>query len=236
MRDGVVRADGGPALEGRPETAAVQDDPLARRLLQRAQGAIQKWPEGFPGFQARVRCGDGTRELAGEVRVFTGGAVESTLPADPLAVWAEATLGTLARASTPCFFKDGAGRFPITFDPDDAHPRGRRVRVHAGDGSLWAYRVDARGRLRLEDRGQGRWRRVIAYDEYVRTCPGRSLPTRLRTVTWDVRADTVREIADVEDAVCRRDHVWLPVRRRAVVDRGPARLVLWLALDGHAWL
>src|SRR5262245_35253554 len=32
------------------------EDRLARCLLRRAQGAFQKWPEGFGGFRASVRC------------------------------------------------------------------------------------------------------------------------------------------------------------------------------------
>ena len=31
-----------------------QDDALARRFLQRAQGGFQKWPEGFAGFRAQI--------------------------------------------------------------------------------------------------------------------------------------------------------------------------------------
>lgn len=226
----------GEVVEGRPGTTPVRDDPLARRLLQRAQGALQKWPEGLRGFEARVRCRDEARDIVGEVRVFAGGVVESTLPAGALRAWAEAALRSLARARTPCFFKDGDGRFPITLDPDDGHPRGRCVRVHAGEGTVRAYRIDGKGRLRLEERVGGGWRRVVAYDDFVRTCPGRSLPTRLRIFTWDARADTLLDTADIEDAVCRRDHVWLPARRRAVLTRGPVRRALRLALDGHTLL
>lgn len=47
---------GAPVVDRRGLGATrAQDDPLARRLRQRAQGAMQKWPEGFRGFQARVR-------------------------------------------------------------------------------------------------------------------------------------------------------------------------------------
>ena len=45
------------------------DDVLARSLLQRAQGATQKWPEGFRGFRARVRCRALGREAVGVVTV-----------------------------------------------------------------------------------------------------------------------------------------------------------------------
>ncbi len=235
MSPGRVRADGAPLVGGRP-AAPVVDEADARRLLQRALGALQKWPEGFRGFQARVRCGDGAREVVGEVRVFVGGAVESTLPRDPLGTWTEAGLQAVARACTPSFFKDGAGRFPITLDADDGHPRGRRVRVHPADGRLWAYRIDDRSRIRLEERSDGVRRQVTVFDDFTRACPGRWLPTRWRTFTWDGRTDTLLDAVESEDAVGRRDHVWLPLRRRAV-SLGQGRCqVRWLELDGHAWL
>jgi hypothetical protein len=234
----VVTADGGRVAASPPATGAAwaEDDALARRLLQRAQGALQKWPEGFRGFQARLRCRDEAGEIRGEARVFAGGRVESTLPSGTLGAWAEATLRSLAQARTPCFFKDGDGRFPITLGPNDGHPRGRCVRVHAGGGSVRAYRIDAKGRLRLEECEEGGRRQVMTYDDFVRTCPGRSLPTRIRIFTWDVLADTLVDAADIEDAACRRDHVWLPTRRRAVLTRGLGRRALGLELDGHTLL
>jgi hypothetical protein len=234
----VTPTGGAPAVDRRGLGATpVADDPLARRLLQRAQGAMQKWPEGFRGFQARLRCRDEAGAIGGEARVFAGGRVESTLPPGPLTTWAEASLRSLARARTPGFFKDGDGRFPITLDPDDAHPRGRRVRVHADDPGARAYRIDAKGRLGLEERHEsGRRWVVVTYDEFVRTCPGRYLPARLRIFTWDLAADTLVESADIEDATCRVDHVWLPARRRAVLARGLARRALVLELDGHTLL
>ena len=45
------------------------DDPGARMLLQRAQGALQKWPEGFTGFRARVTVGEEGHECSGGVIV-----------------------------------------------------------------------------------------------------------------------------------------------------------------------
>ena len=36
--------------------AATTPESVARMLLQRAQGFLQKWPEGFRGYRARVRC------------------------------------------------------------------------------------------------------------------------------------------------------------------------------------
>ena len=42
-----------------------QDDALARRLLQRAQGAFQKWPEGFAGFRAQIQCRTSGQDASG---------------------------------------------------------------------------------------------------------------------------------------------------------------------------
>jgi hypothetical protein len=50
----------------------VRDDARARCLLERAQGTLQKWPEGFIGFAATIRCRDGGHQAEGDVHVFTG--------------------------------------------------------------------------------------------------------------------------------------------------------------------
>ena len=44
--------------------APTTHDRDARRLLQCAQGAFQKWPEGCAGFSATIRCTDGDTTVA----------------------------------------------------------------------------------------------------------------------------------------------------------------------------
>lgn len=212
------------------------DDPHARRLLQCALGAFQKWPEGFVGFSAVVRCQEGDREIAGDVRVFAGGRVEMSLPDLTLRARAETALLAIAQARTPCFFKDGDGRFPISFEPDDGHPLGRRVRVHLGGGAWRAYRIDAKGRVRQQEEAEPGRRATATYDELVRTSPGRVLPTCTRIFDWDVASGTPRDATEIHDAYCCIDHVVLPARRQTIRMHGVVSPVLTLELGHHVLL
>lgn len=214
----------------------VWDDVLARELLQRAQGAFQKWPEGFVGFSATIRCREGDYEIAGDVHVFIGGDVEVNLSHPELRTWAESALRAISNACTPRFFKDGDGRFPITFEPEDGESVGRRVRVHLGGGSWRAYRIDPKGRLRQQEDAGATRRATATYDGFVRTCPGRVVPTRIHVFDWDAINQTPVERADIEDGYRCLNHVWLPTRRRATLANGVSRHVVALELERHVLL
>lgn len=231
----VAKEDLSQPTEAVPEQPA-HDDALARRLLQCAQGMFEKWPEGFVGFSATIRCRDDDREIAGDVRVFTGGRVEISLAPAGLRSWTEALLRAIAYARTPRFFKDVDGRYPISFEPDDGHPVGRRVRVHLGRGAWRAYRIDPKGRIRELETANPVRRTTAAYEELVRTSPGRIVPTRMRVIDWDVATQTPLEAAEVEDTFCRVDHVVLPARRRTTVIHGVASWRLTIELEHHALL
>jgi hypothetical protein len=79
-------------------------------------------------------------------------------------------------------------------------------------------------------------RATATYDGFVRTCPGRILPTRTRIVEWDVMAQTLIETAEIEDAYERQHHVWLPARRHTTIGNATARRELVLELTGHVLL
>jgi hypothetical protein len=216
--------------------SSTDDDLHARRLVQCAQGMFQKWPEGFAGFSAAIACSEGQDRVDGEVRVFTDGRVEARLGHGRLSAWAKASLRAISMARTPRFFKDGDGRFPITFQPEDEHPLGRGVRVHLG-GTAWrTYRIDAKGRIRQQENAEPTKRVTATYDAFGRTCPGRVLPSRIQILDWDVARQTLIETAEIEDAYESRDHVWLPVCRRTAMAHGPDRREVVLELSGHVLL
>lgn len=192
----------GAALESPPA-----DDVEARRLLQGARGAFQKWPEGFAGFSTSIRCHVGAGAIGGRVSIFTRGRIELDLRCDDgLAAWLTRALGAIARARTPRFFKDGDGRLPITFEPD-RHPLGRGVRVHLDRRCSRVYRIDSKGRVRQQDYARPAPRATVTYAELMRACPGRLLPTRVQMLEWDVTAQAVVGIADIEDTYERYQHV-----------------------------
>lgn len=219
-----------------PTIVACAIDLEARTLLQRAQGMLQKWPEGFGGFSAAIRCRDGECEVVGDVGVFTGGRVEVSLPHSALSAWAQGALSAISLARTPRFFKDGDGRFPIAFESHDGHPLGPRVLVDLGDGAYRAYRIDPKGRIQQQENAEPTKRVTATNDGFVRTCPGRTLPTRIRVLEWDVTREAALETADIEDAYDRQAHVWVPVCRRTTVTSGPMRRELCLELSRHVLL
>jgi len=106
-----------------------QDDALARRLLQRAQGAFQKWPEGFTGCRAQLQCQTSGQKAFSGVQILPGQRVEVYLPDAGLRRLAQTILACLVDGRTPHFFKNGDGRYPITFAAEPGHPQGRRTSV-----------------------------------------------------------------------------------------------------------
>src|SRR5262245_40980068 len=91
------------------------DDPVARCLLRRAQGALQKWPEGFRGFRASVRCEESDGVVVGRVTVMALGQVEVACDDPALRAQLHDMLRTIALERTPRFFDHGDGRFPVSF-------------------------------------------------------------------------------------------------------------------------
>jgi hypothetical protein len=200
-------------------------------------GAFQKWPEEFGGFSAAIRCRDDRHAVDGEVRVFPGGRVVLDIGChDALTAWVEGALGAISWARTPQFFKDGDGRFPITFEPDDGHPFGRGVRVHRRDHAWRTYRIDFKGRIRQLDDAAPASLATATYDDFIRTCPGRTLPGRTRLLQRDIVTDAVLETAEIQDVNERQRHVWLPVGRRAVVADVAGHRDFAFTLSGHRLL
>src|SRR5262245_31478527 len=87
-----------PAAPARPFAA---DDPSARALLCRAQGAFQKWPEGFHGFRASVRCQTSDGTVIGRVALAPPDRVEVECPDHRLRTWLDDMLRTFAAQRTP---------------------------------------------------------------------------------------------------------------------------------------
>jgi hypothetical protein len=106
---------------------SLQDDALARRLLQRAQGAFQKWPEGFTDCRAQLQCQTSGQKASNWVQVLPRQRVEVYLPDAGLRRLVQTMLACLVDERTPRFFKDGDGRYPITFAAEPGHPQGGRT-------------------------------------------------------------------------------------------------------------
>jgi hypothetical protein len=214
----------------------LQDHLLARSLLQRAQGALQKWPEGFAGFSAHLHCWTSTREVRGWLQLGLGRQLKVCLPDVELRGFVQTTLERLVDERTPRFFKDGDGRFLLTLDAAPDQSQGTRIQVHHPHGKRVIYGLDGTGRLRSVEREAAGLRSVMVFEEYVRTTPGRVLPTRLTTLWFDVASGTHLGSELVSDTHLRLAHVWLPASRHIVRTGLNDTQVLRLEFNGHTLL
>jgi len=223
-----------------PTVPSLLEDGAARILLQRAQGAIQKWPEGFPGFRSRLVVTLDGRERAGSALVGPRGEVEVTIADEAARDWAKAVLVEIVVERVPRFFKDGDGRFPIAFETspaaaDGAAP-GTCLVVHRGAHGLSPirYRIDERARLRECERVERGERRVETYESFCRATPGRVLPARRSTVVYDIEGLVRTEL--VEDTHLRLSHTWLPATRWMQISRLDTTAVREARFDAHTLL
>ena len=214
----------------------LQDTLRARSLLQRAQGALQKWPEGFAGFRAHLYCWTATREVRGWLRLVPGRRLEVCLPDVELRHYVQTSLERLANERTPRFFKDGDGRFLLTLDTTSNPHQGPRIQVHHHQDKRVVYGLDSTGLLRFVEREVAGLRSVTVFEEYVRTAPGRVLPIRLSTAWFDVTNGTHLGSELVSDTHRRVDHVWLPASRHIVRTGRSGMQALRLELDDHMLL
>jgi hypothetical protein len=190
-----------------PQVSATAES-VARVLLQRAQGFLQKWPEGFRGYSARVRCDAAGGVTEGAVVVACGWEPVVELESSPARALVQARLQELIEERTPRFFKDGDGQFAVYPEPDlEGEPW---IRVERPGGAT-RYRLDARGRIGVIERTEHQRQSVTVIEEYARATPGRVLPARRRTNTRDLRTGACLGRGRLLESHCRVDHVWLPV-------------------------
>ena len=208
-------------------------DPTARCLLRRAQGAFQKWPEGFAGFRASVTCETPRGMVSGQVTVAPPDRVDVTCDDLDLRTCLRDMLWSITVDRTPRFFDEGDGRFPISFGdgPDDL--LGRPVDVHARLGQL-RYWIDSRARIRQVERIARGLRVLTAFEAFTRATPGRILPAQTTTCTWDLASGALLSSESIHDSHRRIQHVWLPSARRITASPGGAPVVI--LLDEHALL
>lgn len=208
-------------------------DPAARCLLRRAQGAFQKWPEGFAGFRASVACETPRGIVNGQVTVAPPDRVDVTCDDLDLRTCLRDMLWSITVDRTPRFFDEGDGRFPISFGDGHDDALGRPVNVLARLGEC-RYWIDGSARIRQVERIARGLRVVTTFEAFTRATPGRILPAQTTTRTWDAASGALLSSESVHDGHRRIEHVWLPSTRRISGNPGGAPLVI--SLDEHKLL
>jgi len=123
----------------------VQDDPVARQLLQEAHAQLYKWPATFAGYQAVLTVQEEERLWQGEATVRSQQAAMVQVDGDDnLRAWLQESLTTQAMHFTDIPFEEGDGRYVLTVEPQEIgtrlHPRGVRITLHGGRLASW-YRI-----------------------------------------------------------------------------------------------
>ena len=208
-------------------------DPTARCLLRKAQGAFQKWPEGFAGFRASVSCETSRGLVSCHITVSPPGRVDVACDDPDLQTCLRDMLCGIAVDRTPRFFDEGDGRFPISFGDDRDHALGRSVNVHARLGQL-RYWIDGSARIRQVERIARGVRVLTTFETFTRATPGRILPAQTTTRAWDLASGALLRSECVHDSHRRIDHVWLPSARR--ISGRPDETPILISLDGHELL
>ena len=208
-------------------------DPAARCLLRQAQGAFQKWPEGFAGFHASVVCETPRGMVAGQVTVAPPTRVDVTCDDPDLRSCLRDMLWGITVDRTPRFFDEGDGRFPISFGDGRDDVLGRPVSVHARLGQV-RYWIDGSARIRQVERIARGLRVLMTFEAFTRATPGRILPAQATTSTWDIASGALLSSESVHDSHRRIEHVWLPSTRRISETRGGPPVVI--SFDKHELL
>jgi uncharacterized protein DUF3386 len=210
---------------------AVQDDPQARELLQRAFERTSRWSANFSGFSAALMANDNGVEHYGTVQVTMPRSVEVTLAETNLQQWAEQQLAMLAGHRAYRAFDQSDGKYTLTLGPQESHPLGRLIAIH-GDGMNSRYRVKD-DRICQIQRAMERVKFMINIEDSMSTSDGKVLTTRFTVYYFSPSTGQLTQVESFTDDYTEVRGVVLPKSRRVTfAEHGEAR-VRELILSDH---
>jgi hypothetical protein len=213
------------------QAVALQDDPQARELLQRAFERTSRWGADFSGFRAALTANDNGIEHRGTVQVTMPRSVEVTLAEASLQQWAQQQLAMLAGHRAYRAFDQSDGKYILTLGPEEAHPLGRLIAIH-GDGMISRYRVKD-DRICQIQRSMERVKFTINIENSTTTADGKVLTTRFTVYYFSPSTGQLTQVESFADDYIEVGGVVLPkLRRVTFADHGEAR-VRELILSDH---
>jgi hypothetical protein len=213
------------------QAVALQDDPQARELLQRAFERTSRWGADFSGFRAALTANDNGIEHRGTVQVTMPRSVEVTLAEASLQQWAQQQLAMLAGHRAYRAFDQSDGKYVLTLGPEEAHPLGRLIAIH-GDGMISRYRVKD-DRICQIQRSMERVKFTINIENSTTTADGKVLTTRFTVYYFSPSTGQLTQVESFADDYIEVGGVVLPkLRRVTFADHGEAR-VRELILSDH---
>jgi hypothetical protein len=216
------------------QAVAVQDDPDARELLQRAFDRTSRWRADFAGFTAILVVNDDGAEHQGTVAITMPRAVEVKLSEAGLQQWAQQQLAMMAGHRAYRSFDQADGKYVLTLGPDEAHPLGRLVFIH-GDGMNSRYRVRDERICQIQ-RAMERVQFTINIEDTTTTHDDKVLTTRFSVYYFSPSTGQLTQVESFVDDYVEVQGVVLPrARRITFAEQGAAR-VRELRLSDHGLL
>jgi Protein of unknown function (DUF3386) len=213
------------------QTVALQDDPDARELLQRAFDRTSRWSADFLGFTAALIANDNGVEHRGTVKLTMPRSVEVTAGEASLQQWAQQQLAMMAGHRAYRAFDQSDGKYTLTLGPEEAHPLGRLIYIH-GDGMNSRYRVKDERICQIQ-RSMERVKFTINIDDSMDTHDGKVLTTHFTVYYFSPSTGQLTQVESFADDYTEVRGVVLPISRRvSFADNGEAR-VRELILSDH---
>ena len=196
----------------------MQDDPVARQLLQEAHAQLYKWPATFAGYQAALTVQEEERLWQGEATVRPQQAVIVQVDGDDsLRAWVQESLTTQAMHFTDIPFEEGDGRYVLTFDPQETgtrlHPRGVRITLHGGRLASW-YRIKEQRYSQIGRTAPDGTQRINTIERYEGASDGRLFATHYVVAHFPAHGANLVGLASyVNEFVEPQPALLLPSRR-----------------------
>jgi hypothetical protein len=213
------------------QAVALQDDPNARELLQRAFDRTARWRADFSGFSAALIANDNGVEHRGTVQVTMPRSVEVTLAEADLQQWAQQQLAMLAGHRAYRAFDQSDGKYVLTLGPEEAHPLGRLIYIH-GDGMNSRYRVRDERICQIQ-RSMERVKFTINIEDSMSTGDGKVLTTRFTVYYFSPNTGQLTQVESFADDYTEVRGVVLPKARRVTFAANGEARVRELILSDH---
>lgn len=212
-------------------SGSISDDPAARDLLRRAFEKTFRWPQGFKGFEADLRCEEAGRISDGRVTVRSAREVKVEMDHEDLKKWAEGQIGMMAVHRSPRSFEESDGKYSLTLGEEDHHPLGRKVVIH-GDGMNSFYRIQD-DRISQINRSMERVKFTINVEDSLMTPDGKALTTRYAVFYFSPKDGALRQVETYSDTHAVVNGVYLPGCRQVSFNENGVVITRVLRFEHH---
>ena len=194
--------------------AAVENDPNARALLQKAFENTARWPSDFGGFTADLEVNTNGAKVQGTVTVNSAKEVSVSLPDADLQKSIEGTVGMIVVHRAHRTFDESDGKYALTLEGGTDHPFGQRIRIHGDNSSSSYYLKD--NRITQINRTMQHIAFTINVEESAITPEGKNLTTKYTVYYSSPKDGSLRNVESTTDTHVRIGNADLPAVRRVI--------------------